>query len=150
MLKHIFRQLFTEPTTKPLVQFFRYVFVGGCSFLVDAGVLWLCVQIGMHYLIAACFGFVAGLVCNFILSRALVFRAQTARVGRALEFAAYALIGLIGLGLTEALLYFFTDILHVFYMISKVIASAVVLFWNFLARKLLLYKNPANESNRRN
>jgi len=143
MEKHLFRQLFTEPTTKPFIQFIRYVFVGGCSFLVDAGVLWLCVHAGMHYLVAACFGFVVGLACNFALSRALVFRAQTARVGRVLEFAAYALIGLIGLGLTEALLYFFTDLLHVYYMISKVIASAVVLFWNFFARKILLYKNEA-------
>jgi putative flippase GtrA len=140
MQKSLLKTLFLEPTTHPLIQFFRYVFVGGCSFLVDAGVLWLCVQLGLHYLVAACFGFVAGLICNFVLSRALVFRAETPRVGRVLEFAAYALIGLIGLGLTELLLYFFTEIVLFHYMISKVIASAVVLFWNFLARKLLLYR----------
>lgn len=146
MQKPLLKTLFLEPTANPLIQFFRYVFVGGCSFLVDAGVLWLCVQLGLHYLVAACFGFVAGLICNFVLSRALVFRAETARVGRVLEFAAYALIGLIGLGLTELLLYFFTEIVQFHYMISKVIASAVVLFWNFLARKLLLYRgNKTNE-----
>ncbi|MDD4311960.1 MAG: GtrA family protein [Eubacteriales bacterium] len=139
-MQQFFKKLFIEPTAKPFIQFFRYVFVGGCSFLVDAGVLWLCVRAGLYYLIAAIVGFIAGLIINFFLSRALVFRAQEARVGRVFEFVAYALIGLIGLGLTEALLYFFTDILHVFYMISKVIASAIVLFWNFLARKLLLYR----------
>lgn len=144
MQQQFFRKLFIDPTAKPLVQFFRYVFVGGCSFLVDAGVLWLCVQMGLYYLVAACFGFIAGLICNYFLSRALVFRAQEVRVGHTVEFLVYALIGLIGLGLTEVLLYFFTDILHVFYMISKVIASAVVLFWNFLARKLILYKNTPN------
>jgi len=144
MEKHLLKQLFTEPTTKPIIQFFRYVFVGGCSFLVDAGVLWLCVHAGMHYLVAACFGFVVGLITNFFLSRALVFRAQAAKVGRIMEFGACALIGLVGLGLTEALLYFFTDVLHVFYMVSKVIASAIVLVWNFSARKLLLYKNAAS------
>jgi len=95
----------------------------------------------MHYLLAACFGFVAGLVFNFLLSRALVFRAETARVGRLLEFAGYALIGLVGLGLTEALLYFFTEIVQFHYMISKVVASAVVLFWNFFARKVILYRS---------
>lgn len=137
----LLKTLFTEPTTNPLIQFFRYVFVGGCSFLVDAGVLWLFTLAGMHYLLAACFGFVAGLLLNFVLSRALVFRAQKARVGRVLEFAGYALIGLIGLGLTEALLYFFTEIVLFHYMISKVIAAAVVLFWNFFARKLLLYRS---------
>lgn len=141
MQQNPLKKLLVEPTTRPTIQFFRYVFVGGCSFLVDAGVLWLCVQMGLHYLFAACFGFVAGLLFNFFLSRALVFRAQTARVGRALEFAGYALIGLVGLGLTEILLYFCTEIVLLHYMISKVIASAVVLFWNFIARKLLLYQN---------
>ena len=138
MEKPLLKRLFSEPTTQPFIQFFRYVFVGGCSFLVDAGVLWLCVHAGLHYLVGACFGFVAGLVCNFLLSRALVFRAQEARVGRLLEFAGYALIGLVGLGLTEALLYFFTEIVLLHYMLSKVIASAIVLFWNFFARKVLL------------
>ena len=140
MEKPLLKRLFSEPTTQPFIQFFRYVFVGGCSFLVDAGVLWLCVHAGLHYLVGACFGFVAGLVCNFLLSRALVFRAQAARVGRLLEFAGYALIGLVGLGLTEALLYFFTEIVLLHYMLSKVIASAIVLFWNFFARKVLLYR----------
>ena len=140
MEKPLLKRLFSEPTTQPFIQFFRYVFVGGCSFLVDAGVLWLCVHAGLHYLVGACFGFVAGLVCNFLLSRALVFRAQEARVGRLLEFAGYALIGLVGLGLTEALLYFFTEIVLRHYMLSKVIASAIVLLWNFFARKVLLYR----------
>ena len=140
MEKPLLKRLFSEPTTQPFIQFFRYVFVGGCSFLVDAGVLWLCVHAGLHYLVGACFGFVAGLVCNFLLSRALVFRAQEARVGRLLEFAGYALIGLVGLGLTEALLYFFTEIVLLHYMLSKVIASAIVLFWYFFARKVLLYR----------
>lgn len=147
MQKLSLRALFMEPTQHPFIQFFRYVFVGGVSFLVDAGILWLFARAGMHYLLAAFFGFVAGLCCNFLLSRALVFRAQTPRVGRALEFLGYAVIGLIGLGLTEALLYFFTEIVSLHYMLSKVVASAVVLFWNFFARKLLLYQGNKEKSN---
>ena len=145
MQKQLLKTLFTEPTTNPLLQFFRYFFVGGCSFLVDAGLLWLFAHAGMHYLLAAFFGFVAGLCCNFLLSRALVFRAQTPRVGRALEFLGYAVIGLIGLGLTEALLYFFTEIVHFHFMLSKIVASAVVLFWNFFARKVFLYRREKAE-----
>lgn len=145
MQKPLFKTLFSEPTTNPLLQFFRYVFVGGFSFLVDAGVLWLLTRAGMHYLFAAFFGFIAGLCCNFLLSRALVFHAQTPKVGRMLEFLGYAIIGLIGLGLTEALLYFFTEIVQLYYMISKVVASAVVLFWNFFARKFILYRRERAE-----
>ena len=74
-----------------------------------------------------------------------MFRAQTPRVGRALEFLGYAVIGLIGLGLTEALLYFFTEIVHFHFMLSKIVASAVVLFWNFFARKVFLYRREKAE-----
>ena len=45
------------------------------------------------------------------------------------------------LGMTELILFLFTDGLSLHYMLSKAIATAVVLVWNYLARKLLLYKN---------
>ncbi|MEZ4627524.1 MAG: hypothetical protein R2912_05380 [Eubacteriales bacterium] len=32
MEQNLLKKLFVEPTTQPLIQFFRYVFVGGCSF----------------------------------------------------------------------------------------------------------------------
>ena len=32
------------------------------------------------------------------------------------------------------------DILHLHYMLSKVIATLLVLFWNYIARKKLLYR----------
>ena len=56
------------------------------------------------------------------------------------EFAVYAIIGVMGLGLTELLMYLFTDKLAVHYIISKIIVAAIVLVWNFFARKLILYK----------
>lgn len=145
MQKLTWKQLVSEPTNDPVIQFVRYVFVGGCSFLVDAGVLWLITRTGLHYLIAAIFGFVAGLLCNYFLSKLFVFQKEAARVTPFVEFLAYAIIGLIGLALTEALLFFFTDIVHLYFMISKVISAAIVLIWNFLARKLLLYRKPARE-----
>lgn len=131
------RGLFSAPTDDTFIQFFRYVFVGGAAFVVDAAVLWLC-SLKMNYLLATAIAFAAGLIANYLLSKWLVF---TRRKGRAaMEFLAYGVIGVIGLGITEGLMYLLTGVIGLHLLISKIIAAAIVLVWNFAARKILLYR----------
>lgn len=132
--------LFLQPTTNGFLQFFRYAFVGGFASLVDWGLLFLFETLGLHYLAAAVVGFVGGLVTNFLLSKKLVFQAEEARVQVGGEFIGYAVIGLIGLGITMMLMYLLTDLCHLYFMLSKIIATFIVLVWNYLARKILLYR----------
>jgi putative flippase GtrA len=49
-----------------------------------------------------------------------------------LEFAAFGVIGIIGLGLLAILMWLLTDIAGVHYLLSKVIVTGVVFFWNSL------------------
>ena len=58
---------------------------------------------------------------------------------KVLEFNLFILISTIGLGFTEILLYLFTDIFGIYYLISKIIAAIIVLFWNFIARRVMFY-----------
>ena len=51
----------------------------------------------------------------------------------------FAIIGVIGLIFNELIMYAGTDILHLHYMVSKLISTAIVFFWNFFARKFLLF-----------
>ncbi|NTV90542.1 MAG: GtrA family protein [Clostridiales bacterium] len=132
--------IFIEPTKNPILQFFRYAFVGAIASLVDWGVLYAVTESGVVYLLAAVFGFIFGLITNFSLSKFLVFRSSTPRVGLGGEFVGYALIGLVGLVLTLILMYFMTDILGIYYMISKIVSTLLILVWNFAARRYLLYK----------
>lgn len=134
--------IFLTPTKNGFLQFFRYLFVGGIATVVDWGVLMgLTELLQLHHLVSAIFAFLAGLGTNFLLSKLLVFSASEAKTNSLLEFLGYALIGVIGLGMTELIMFLFTDGLSLHYMLSKAIATAVVLVWNYLARKLLLYKN---------
>ena len=68
------KNLFKTPTDNTFIQFFRYLFVGGIAFLVDAGSLFLLELAGLHYLVAAGIAFLIGLVYNFIMSKLLVFQ----------------------------------------------------------------------------
>ena len=135
--KFDFKNLFKTSTDNTIIQFFRYVFVGGVAFLVDGGCLFLLESLGLHYLIATIFAFLAGLICNYLLSKLLVF--QEKKDKPPVEFLIYAVIGIIGLGITEGLMYLFTDKMHIYFMLSKIIVAMIVLIWNFLARKFILY-----------
>ncbi len=136
-----FKGLFLEPTKNGFLQFFRYVFVGGIATVVDWGILWVLTEFAhVDHMVSAVIAFIAGLTVNFLLSKRLVFKANAARMSPVMEFVSYAVIGVIGLGITEGILYLFTNVWGLHYMLSKVIATAVVLVWNYLARKIAVYQ----------
>lgn len=132
--------LLLQPTQNGLLQFFRYCFVGGIATVADWAVLYfLTNSLGIYHLISSVVSFVAGLLTNFLLSKLLVFSGSEAKGNVWTEFAGYAVIGVIGLGITELILFVFTDLFKLYFMLSKAIATVFVLLWNYLARKILLY-----------
>ena len=132
-------QLFKEKTDNTIIQFFRYCFVGGLAFLVDYGLLYLLSdKFRLHYLLSASIAFIAGLVVNYLISTFWVF-SESKYEDKRKEFAIFAFIGVIGLGLTEGLMWLFTDLVGLHYLLSKLITAALVLLWNFFARKVILF-----------
>ena len=135
------KAIFLTPTTNGFLQFFRYVFVGGIATVVDWAILFFVTEFGgLHYIFSAVLSFFGGLAANFVLSKLLVFSASEARTGMFMEFVGYALIGAVGLGFTVLIMYTCTEILGMYYMLSKVIATLLVLFRNYIARKKLVYE----------
>ncbi len=134
------KKLFFEPTKNGMIQFFRYAFVGGIATVVDWAVQYVLTVLWVHYLIAAVFAFLSGLLVNYFLSKIFVFKAQEAKVNALWEFVIYAVIGVIGLGITVGLMFILTDVAGLYFMLSKVITTVIVLFWNYFARKIIIYK----------
>ena len=93
---------------------------------------------GIYYLISAILSFVISVVVNYLMSIKWVFN-QDNIDNKIMEFNMFLLISTIGLIFTEILLYFFTDICGIYYLISKIISAIIVLFWNFIARLVMLY-----------
>ena len=132
-------KLFRDPTDDIFLQLFRYIFVGGTAFAVDFFFLYFFSDIcGIYYLISAVLSFIISVLVNYIMSTKWVFNQDNIE-NKVLEFNLFILISTIGLGFTEILLYFFTDIVGLYYLISKVISAIIVLFWNFLARRVMFY-----------
>ncbi len=136
-----FRALFLEQTENLWIQLLRYGFVGGLAFLVDFGVLAL-LHHGLRWnlYLATALAFCAGLCANYLLSKWAVFQ-QKAKHGRVAEFITYAVIGVIGLGWTELLIWLLSEKLGAAPLLAKAVAAVLVLLWNFLARRFVLYRS---------
>ncbi len=131
------KSLFKEKTNNTFIQFFRYLFVGGIAAVVNIGMLYVFTDIiHIHYIISNILSFIMGLSINYILSKKFVFQEET-KISSSKEFLIYAIIGVIGLGIDTLLVWLFTDILSIYYMISKLISTMIVFIWNFGARKIL-------------
>ena len=124
---------------KTSTQFLRYIFVGGIAYAVDFGSLYFLTDIiRIHYLISAAAAFILGLITNYTLSIFWVFARRTL-TNKQMEFLIFAIIGVVGLGLNEGIIWFFTGLIHFHYLMSKVVSAIVVFFWNFFARKKILF-----------
>jgi putative flippase GtrA len=125
--------------SSPWVEFFRYGIVGGIAFVVDFGTLWICTQfVGLHYLLSALLGFIGGLTTNYLLSIKFVF-SQRKLASRASEFSLFAVVGVVGVGLNELIMWVLTDWVGTHYLLSKIVSTVIVYLWNFSARKKLMF-----------
>lgn len=121
-------------------EFGRYLVVGGFAFVCDASTLFSLTRfLGVNYLISAPIGFSVGTIVNYVLSRAWVFQHRTLKNTPA-EMTIFTLIGVVGLGLNEAILWFFQSKLGIYYLFAKGVSGVVVFGWNFGARKLALFR----------
>lgn len=132
--------LLYAPTNNGWLQLFGYGFVGGGAFVVDFGVYCILGWLGMQYLLAGIISFIAGFAFNFLVSRWMIFRSTASSKIDVRELISVLAISVIGLLLTEALLFAGTDLIGLDYRIAKIAASILVLFWNYAARKIFVYK----------
>ncbi|WP_407413493.1 GtrA family protein [Methanobrevibacter sp.] len=143
LMNDLIRKLFVDKTDNIFLQFFRFIFVGGTAFIIDFSIYILLCYLGINYLISAAVAFFISVIANYILSTSWVFN-QSQIENRAVEFNIFLAISIVGWIFTEILLYLFVDILSLGLILSKIIASFLVLFWNFGARRLMFYGKKLN------
>lgn len=101
-------------------------------------------------LIGAFFGFTISVIINYLLSMKFVF-VRREDMDRRREFIIFVVLSLIGLGINEAIIKVSIDVVYVHAALlaqyltpgmataaAKIIATAVVMVYNFITRKLFL------------
>ncbi len=117
----------------------RYFVVGGVSACVDIGLFLAFAQgLGLPYLRVAAASFVIATLVNYFLSVRFVF-ASGQRFGRRWEIAMVYLVSGVGLALNQAILFLCVEVAYLGLLLSKLTATGTVFFWNYLARRLLVF-----------
>lgn len=143
---------------KLFAQIIKFGFVGGLCFLIDfvisTALFHLLINITSRSAATAIGGFVGftiSVVVNYVLSMKFVFERKE-DMSRRKEFVIFVILSVIGLGVNEvillacsavyegstALMEVFSDTL--WFAASKVIATAIVMVYNFVSRKIFLEK----------
>jgi putative flippase GtrA len=123
---------------KLIKQFTLYLLVGGIAtcvewiaFFVFQGI------IGIQYLIATALAFVFSTFANWFAGKLIMFKERGDFWS---ELAKVYLTSIAGLIFNLILMWLFVSRLGFGNMISKVFATGIVFVWNFLIRKLVIYK----------
>ena len=124
---------------KLLAQIIKFGLVGFLCFFIDYGIMVFLTEVaGVHYLFSSAISFTVSVVVNYVLSLTYVF--ETEKGNKIKEFIIFVVLSVIGLGINQVLMWFCVDILGIFYMISKIGATAVVMVYNFVSRKVVMEK----------
>lgn len=146
---------------KLIEQIIKFGFVGGICFLIDFAIStalfhllyesWEVMQSAGATAVGGFLGFTVSVIVNYTLSMKYVF-VRKEDMGRKKEFAIFIILSIIGLGLNEIILLICNNIYEgnaalngafgstLWFAASKVLATAIVMVYNFISRKIFLEK----------
>lgn len=123
---------------KLLEQIIKFGFVGAVAFLIEYGILILLTDVfGIYYLVSSVIAFTVSVIFNYYASVRWVFtvrkKQQTSQ-----QLAVFIILSVIGLLINTLVMWLLTGIFGMDYRISKILATGVVMVYNFITRKMFL------------
>lgn len=119
-------------------KFIKFGLVGVTGLIVDFGITWLLKEkLKLNKYVANSAGFMCAVLNNFVLNRIWTF--ESSDPGIALQFGKFLLVALIGLALNNGIIYLTSDRRGVPFYGAKLIATGIVMLWNFGANWLFTF-----------
>jgi putative flippase GtrA len=121
-----------------LAQLAKFGVVGVVATVIDFGVMNV-LHYGMHLdiLIANTVGFIISLIFNYLASMKFVFEHREG-MSRRREFAIFVVLSIIGLLLNDGIVVALNKGLALEANLAKIAATALVMIYNFVTRKIFL------------
>ena len=132
-------------SSKGVRQFFSYFGVGGVSALVEWTVFSALEYLfDLPYLLATVMAFLVSTSTNWFLGRKYTFKDSGYKGKKITEIVLVFLVSAIGLIFNLALMYMFVSVLkmdtNLLKSVAKILSTGIVFIWNFLSRKLWIYR----------
>ena len=138
---------------KLIEQVMKFGIVGVISFAIDFGIYSILVYFTpVPLLVANFFGFTVSVIFNYVMSMKFVFERKE-NMDKKAEFVIFVILSLVGLVLNEFLVWLFVEFAYeniaivaklfshnMMKMIGKILATGIVMVYNFISRKIFLEK----------
>ena len=121
------------------IQFTKFAGVGAIGTVAHYFVLVVLVSLaGTNAVLASGLGFAVGAIVNYTLNYKCTFNSSERHQVAAPKFLSVCLVGI---SLNLLIMYALTSALGVYYLLAQVIATGVVLIWNFLGNRFWTFRS---------
>lgn len=126
---------------KLLEEFLRYQAAGSAIAIMEGVSLFLLTDgLQLHYLLSNLLCFLLTTLLNYVFGVIFVFKVCKNR-NTAKKLTIWLALSLLRLGFCQTILWLGTEVLGLYYMVSKVLSMVFSHFYNFFGQRILLQKN---------
>ena len=140
-LKKVFKILhlkLSEKIENLFIQIFKFGIVGVVATIIDFAFLYLFKEFcNFPIIVSNTLSFCISVVYNYWASVKWVFNVNEEK-SKKKNFIVFIIFSVIGLLLNDLIMWITTDKLNIYYMVSKLIATLIVMVFNFITRKIFL------------
>jgi putative flippase GtrA len=117
----------------------KYFIIGSIAALTDISLFYLFAKIlGYNYLVVAFISYIIATFVNYILSIKYVFKSGI-RYSKNVEISLIYVISGVAIIINQVSLYILIDFFENDMVFSKMIATVITFFWNYLARNHFVF-----------
>ena len=123
---------------KLLMQIIIFIIVGGIATVIDYVIFFILHELlGINTIISNIISFTVSVIYNYIASVKWVFEVDESK-DKKQQFIIFIVFSILGLLINTGIVYLCTDIIKLYSLIGKVIATSIVMIFNFITRKIFL------------
>lgn len=135
------REKAKHKTRKELATIWRYGLGSTISYLINLLIIWIMTDmLGVHYLLSSIVGYASIVISSYIFSVTWIFtERKIASKGK--EFVAFTLITVFAILMNLLSMWFFTDYLGWYYIISNITTNFLATIWGYVPKKIFLFSS---------
>jgi len=118
--------------------------VGAFGTSINMGLLWVLTEFaGLVYLASAAIAIETSILCNYTVHTFFTFSDHRPATIKAFFFRMlkYNMVSLMGMAINMAILWFFTEIVGLYYLLSNIIGIISVTVWRYFISKRWIWKS---------
>jgi len=122
-------------------QLIKFIIVGIIGVIVNASLLYILTEyINIYYIYASIISIEISIISNFVWNDLWTFKDNRDKP-KWKRFVYFQTFSIIGICIYVILLYIYTDIFHIYYLISNLMTIPITVLWNFGMNKFITWKD---------